>query len=57
MSGDHSGNHHPELPSDVEARVQALRPCERGITIFGRHRRLWQPTGAISARSTRRPGS
>jgi nitrile hydratase len=34
MSGDHRGGHHPELPSDVEARVRALESLlvEKGIT-------------------------
>src|SRR3954453_5384512 len=34
MSGDHSGGHHAELPSDLEARVRALESLlvEKGIT-------------------------
>ncbi len=34
MSSDHSGGHHPSLPSDVEARVRALESLlvEKGIT-------------------------
>ena len=33
MSGDHSGGHHPALPSNVEARVRALESLliEKGI--------------------------